>query len=71
MRGLARHLERLQARFAELPDPRRGRNRRYAMADVGMAARAVFFMQSPSFQACQRALAEARALQRAPDNTVD
>ena len=62
MKRLAqRHLQRLRACFAELPDPmpRRGRNRRYAMADVAMAALSVFFMQSPSFLAHQRALAEA------------
>lgn len=60
MKHLARHLERLRECFAALPDPRRGRNRRYAMADVAMAALSVFFMQSPSFLAHQRALAEAR-----------
>ena len=59
MKRLERHLEHLRACFAELPDPRRGRNRRYAMADVAMAALSVFFMQSPSFLAHQRALAEA------------
>ena len=57
MKHLARHLDRLRTCFAELPDPRRGRNRRYAMADVGMAALSVFLMQSPSFLAHQRALA--------------
>ena len=57
MRFLARHLDRLRTCFAGLPDPRRGRNRRYAMADVGMAALSVFLMQSPSFLAHQRALA--------------
>ena len=60
MKHLARHLERLRECFAGLPDPRRGRNRRYAMTDVAMAALSVFFMQSPSFLAHQRALAEAR-----------
>ena len=60
MRRLGRHLDRLRACFEALPDPRRGRNRRYAMADVAMAALSVFFMQSPSFLAHQRALAEAR-----------
>ena len=59
MKRLERHLQHLRACFAELPDPRRGRNRRYAMADVAMAALSVFFMQSPSFLAHQRALAEA------------
>ena len=60
MKCLERHLGRLRACFAAMPDRRRGRNRRYAMADVGMAALSVFFMQSPSFLAHQRALAEAR-----------
>ena len=60
MKLLGGHLERLRACFAGLPDPRRGRNRRYAMADVAMAALSVFFMQSPSFLAHQRALAEGR-----------
>ena len=43
---------------AGLPDKRRGRNVRYAMADIGLAAFSVFFMQSPSFLAYQRSLAE-------------
>ena len=59
MKFLARHLDRLRECFAQMPDPRRGRNRRYAMADIGMAALSVFFMQSPSFLAHQRALADA------------
>ena len=58
MKHLEHHLDRLRACFATLPDPRRGRNRRYAMADIGMAALSVFLMQSPSFLAHQRALAE-------------
>ena len=57
MRLLQRHLDRLRACFAALPDPRRGSNRRYAMADAAMAALSVFHMQSPSFLAHQRALA--------------
>ena len=60
MKRLARHLDRLRACFARMPDPRRGDNRRYAMADIGMAALSVFLMQSPSFLAHQRALAETR-----------
>jgi hypothetical protein len=43
---------------AGLPDKRRGRNVHYAMADIGMAAFSVFFMQSPSFLAQQRRLLE-------------
>ena len=61
MKHLERHLGRLRACFAGMPDPRRGDNRRYAMADIGMAALSVFLMQSPSFLAHQRALAEGRA----------
>src|SRR4051812_14265406 len=40
-----------------LPDPRRGDNGSYAMADFGLAAFSVFFAQSPSFLAHQRQLA--------------
>ena len=36
---------------AVLADKRRGKNRHYTMADIGMAAFSVFFMQSPSFLA--------------------
>jgi hypothetical protein len=38
------------------PDPRRGSNATYKIADIGMAAFSVFFMQSPSFMAHQRRL---------------
>lgn len=38
------------------PDQRRGSNVRYDMAEVGLAAFSVFFMQSPSFLAHQRQL---------------
>jgi hypothetical protein len=41
---------------AALPDKRRGRNCHFTMADIGMAAFSVFFMQSPSFLAHQRQL---------------
>ena len=37
MKHLTRHLDRLRACFAQLPDPRRGRNRQYAMQDIGLA----------------------------------
>lgn len=43
------------------PDIRRGSNLSYSMADIGMAAFSVFFMQSPSFLSHQRALEERRA----------
>jgi hypothetical protein len=48
----------LRETCAGLPDKRRGKNSHYAMADIGMAAFSVFFMQSPSFLAHQRHLAQ-------------
>ena len=48
----------LRATCAGLPDKRRGKNSHYVMADIGMAAFSVFFMQSPSFLAHQRHLAD-------------
>jgi hypothetical protein len=49
-----------KALSATLPDRRRGENTTYAMADIGMAAFATFFMQSPSFLAQQTALQRGR-----------
>ena len=48
----------MQETCAGLPDRRRGKNRQYTMADIGVAAFSVFFMQSPSFLAHQRHLAQ-------------
>jgi hypothetical protein len=48
----------LRESCARLPDRRTGTNARYTMADIGMAAFSVFFMQSPSFLAHQRHLQE-------------
>src|SRR5260370_41963016 len=48
----------LRAACAGLPDNRRGENVHYVMADIGMAAFAPFFMQSPSFLAHQRHLTD-------------
>jgi hypothetical protein len=48
----------LRETCAGLPDKRRGKNSHYTMADIGMAAFSVFFMQSPSFLAHQRQLAD-------------
>ena len=45
---------------AGLPDKRGGRNIQYTMADIGMAAFSVFFVQSPSFLGHQRRLLEGR-----------
>lgn len=44
--------------FGELADPRRGRNSRYALSDIVMAAFSMFFMQHPSFLSFQRSLHE-------------
>lgn len=57
MNGLEDYIAVLRERCAALPDRRTGRNGRYPMADIGLAAFAVFFMQSPSFLAQQKALA--------------
>jgi hypothetical protein len=45
---------------AGLDDKRQGQACRYGMADIGLAAFSVFFLQSPSFLAHQRALQEGR-----------
>ena len=53
---LAKYIAAMRQCCARLPDPRRGRNTRYRIADIGMAAFSVFFTQSPSFLAHQRML---------------
>ena len=50
----------LRSVCASLPDKRTGSNIRYEMADFGLSAFSLFFMQSPSFLAHQRALSRAR-----------
>jgi hypothetical protein len=45
----------------EVPEHRKGRNVQYEIADAGLAAFSVFFMQSPSFLAYQRHMEEQRA----------
>ena len=59
LRGL---LSAVRESCAALKDKRRGKNRHYTMADIGMAAFSVFFMQSPSFLAHQRRLAQGQGL---------
>ena len=44
--------------FESFPDRRQGQNATYSMADIGLAAFSIFFMQSPSFLAHQRRLKE-------------
>ena len=60
MERLERHIAALRERGSELPDKRTGRNGPCRMADIALAAFSVFFMQSPSFLAHQRAMAAAR-----------
>ena len=54
-------IDTLRSRCAMFPDMRTGSNLSYTMADIGMAAFSVFFMQSPSFLSHQRALEKRRA----------
>jgi len=58
MRLLETLLDSLRGCLAGFPDKRRGMNTTYDMADIGMAAFSVFFIQSPSFLAHQRQLQE-------------
>src|SRR5215210_2550113 len=53
MPQLLKHLEQV---FDAVPDARNGPNTQYALADAGLGAFAVFFTQSPSFLAHQRAM---------------
>ena len=48
----------LRRHLAGFPDKRQGKSAGYPMADIGMGAFSAFFMQSPSFLAHQRQLAE-------------
>ncbi|MSP02612.1 MAG: hypothetical protein EXR07_16415 [Acetobacteraceae bacterium] len=57
---LERLLASLRRCCLSLPEQRTGTNTQYAMADFGLAAFSVFFMQSPSFLEHQRHLATAR-----------
>ena len=58
MRLLDDLLSSLRTCFETFPDGRRGANGQYGMADFGMSAFSVFFMQSPSFLAHQRRMEE-------------
>ena len=49
----------LRSICASFQDKRMGKNSRYEMADFGLSASSLFFMQSPSFLAQQRRLAAA------------
>ena len=58
MRVLDDLISSLRTCFETVPDGRRGANGQYSMADFGMSAFSVFFMQSPSFLSRQRRLEE-------------
>ena len=53
-------IERLRSVAAALPDRRTGGNCQYSMADIALAAFAVFFTQCPSFLNYQSAMQQAR-----------
>src|SRR5436190_419076 len=50
----------LRTVVAGLPDGRKGKNLSYKMEDFGLSAFSVFFTQSPSFLAHQKAMQKAR-----------
>lgn len=52
--GFSVMLEKLKESLGEIPEHRSGQNWTYELADAGLAAFGVFFMQSPSFLAHQR-----------------
>lgn len=56
MKHLEKSLEHVRQSCAKMEDKRSGSNSHYSMADIGMAAFSLFFMQHPSFLAFQRAL---------------
>ena len=53
---LPRLINRLEEVLEDCPDGRLGKNRRYDLSDAGLGAFSVFFIQSPSFLAHQRAM---------------
>jgi hypothetical protein len=58
--GFKRMLEKLKKSWEKVPEHRKGKNRRYEIADAGQAACGVFYMQSPSFLAHQRDMQRGR-----------
>ena len=58
MKILDRLIASLRGCCQSLPDLRQGGGARYTMADIGLSAFSLFFMQSPSFLAHQRRLEE-------------
>jgi hypothetical protein len=54
--ALKRLVRRIREQMGTFPDMRTGKNTKYEVEEAGMGAFAVFFMQSPSFLAHQRAM---------------
>jgi hypothetical protein len=59
LRAFDHLIERLRCVAAALPDRRTGDNTRYSMADIALAAFAVFFTQCPSFLSFQQNMQKA------------
>ena len=59
MKFLSSLIEHVRAACVDFPDARRG-DVRYSMADIGLSAFSLFFMQSESFLSYQRGLEEGR-----------
>ena len=58
MKHLEKYIFELRQSCASMSDKRSGANIQYPIADIGMAAFSMFFMQQPSFLAFQRSLHE-------------
>ena len=52
-------MQRIRDVMNQLPDSRKGKNTQYSMADAGLSAFSVFFMQCPSFLEFQRRMHQA------------
>ena len=65
MKILTRCMEKMKTVCAAMLDPRRGKNIRFTMQDIGMSAFGIFFMQEPSFLARQRALSKGKGFSNA------
>jgi hypothetical protein len=59
--GLDDLIARVRAVAGALPDPRTGDNTQFSMADIALAAFAVFFTQCPSFLSFQQNMEQARS----------
>jgi len=65
IKGFDQLVDQFRERLAAMPDKRTGSNSRYSMEDIGMSAFSVFFTQSPSFLAHQKAMQEKKGANNA------